>query len=142
MMRRLANWQELLAAAIVRGQGSRFRYGKRDCCLAASGLIAAMTGVNPAASWKRYGSKAEAESLIEEHGGVTGIARKALADHGVAEIAPHLAQRGDPCVLDLDGRQTAGVVDLSGRSVLTPSSDIGWTRTPVADIVAAWRLEA
>lgn len=133
------DWPTRLQDEIDRGAKRPFRYGRHDCCLAVTRCIKAMTGIETAKPFRGYGNERDAFRTLARHGGVVGIAERVAREQGFEEIAPMKAQRGDIVLLDTP-REALGVVDLTGRTVLTAARGGGWRRFAVSDAKRAWRI--
>lgn len=72
---RLSDWRSRLDAVLR--DPRPFAWGASDCCLFAARCVEAMTGVDLAAPYA-YGDAREAAVLLEQHGGVEGIATASL----------------------------------------------------------------
>lgn len=117
---RLPDWRQRLQSYVVSSMRNRFRPGEHDCALFAAGAVGAMTGVDPAASWRgAYRTLADGEVMLKGLG---------YADHTEAvaaileEIAPAFARVGDLASVPADdGFAALGVVQGAGVYVLRPS---------------------
>ena len=117
---RLPDWRVRLTEYL--GQVSRrtFRPGVHDCALFAAGAVEAMTGIDPAASWRgSYRSIAD---------GVKALRGAGFGDHLelvaalLEPVAPALARVGDIAVVPADdeGVMALGVVQGESVYVLQP----------------------
>ena len=125
-MKRLSNWEALLADEIGRNLTRGFEWGAYDCALAACDFIRAQTGVDPASAYRgKYHSEDEAAAIT---GGDLGTFAAGIAQSfGMQEVAPLMAGRGDLVLID-NGPPHApsghpqslalGVVDLTGQYAL------------------------
>lgn len=92
-MKRLPDWPQRLDAVIVEATAKPFRYGAFDCCLFAADAVRAMTGVDPAQSWRGcYRGLRGALQMIRREGDVPAIVTSRL---GIAPLEGHAARRGD-----------------------------------------------
>jgi uncharacterized protein DUF6950 len=148
-MKRLPNWQPLLAAQIEKAQHSKFEWGVFDCALAACDAALAITGEDPGAPYRgKYKTEAEANALIGSGNGALGtFAATIAASIGAKEVPKLFARRGDIVLVRNAPRgrshhplSTAlGFVDLSGRSALC-ASEKGLARVPMDRWLRAWRI--
>lgn len=108
MMERYDDWPERLAAFIEARRKRAFSWGQQDCALFAADGIQEMTGVDLAADLRGYKSASGAAKRIKAAGGMRGLAAALPEKH------PGLAQRGDVVLVDVDGRETFGIVVGNG----------------------------
>lgn len=118
-MRRLPDWRSRLHAALDRDRRAAFVWGVSDCALRAANLILAMTGFDPAATFRgRYGNREDGIALLRDAGHEDHVAF--VAAH-FPEVAPATARAGDLVVI-IDGEaRILGVVN--GATVLAPGHD-------------------
>lgn len=103
---RLHDWQMRYAALVQERLAAPMVWGQHDCCLWASDVVLALTGVDPAASLRgQYVSEKQALRLVRSLGGLEAIASAAL---GVSKSAA-LAQIGDVLLLTQSGRSLLAV---------------------------------
>lgn len=119
-MRRVPDWDERLAAEIQRARGMMFAWGSHDCCLWVARVVAEISGHDFAVNYRGYKTAAGAARLLDAHGGVAGIASRAL---GPAIPLAH-AVRGDVVAFlgrDVDGveRDALGIVIGSRFAAVT-----------------------
>lgn len=149
-MKRLSNWQALLAAQIEKAQHAKFEWGVFDCALAACDAVLAMTGEDPGAPYRgKYKTQAEANALIGSGNGALGnFASTVAASIGAKEVPKLFARRGDIVLVNNapanNGRShplstALGFVDLSGRFALC-ASEKGLVRVPMERWLRAWRI--
>ena len=97
---RRPDWRGRLRAYASAAARRPFAYGQHDCALFAAGAIAAMTGQDPAADWRRR--------YTTLRGGLRVIRKSGHADHVAAvaacftEIPSAFAQVGDLAVVPAD----------------------------------------
>lgn len=112
-----------------------FEYGKHDCALFAAGCVAAMTGVDLAATWRG--------KYTTLRGGLTALKRAGFADHlafaaeHFEEIPTAFAAPGDLAVLDGPEGAVLGVVQGEGIYVLALS---GLGTLPLTHARTAYRV--
>jgi hypothetical protein len=94
-MQRLPDWQRRLANTISTAHHVPFAWGTWDCALAACRLIHAVTGVDPAESYRgKYADEAGAIAILGASDLGT-FAASVAASYGMEEVPPLLARRGD-----------------------------------------------
>ncbi|WP_321289229.1 DUF6950 family protein [Alcaligenes phenolicus] len=108
MMKRRPDWPEKLATFIETRRERVFSWGEQDCALLAADAVLEMTGVDLASGLRGYKSARDAAARIEKAGGMRGFVASLPQKH------PGLAQRGDLVLVDLEGRETFGVVVGNG----------------------------
>lgn len=108
MMTRHNDWPERLAAFIETRRERVFSWGSNDCALFAADAVLEMTGVDLARTLRGYRSARGAANRVAKAGGMRCLAE------GLSEKHSGLAQRGDIVLVDLDGRETFGVVVGNG----------------------------
>jgi len=143
MIHRFEDWSARLGDALAAAADADmpFEYGKHDCFLVVCDAVLAITGIDLAADFRGYVGDAGVQRLLADNGGVAGIAEAMTAKHGIPEIPPGLAQRGDlVIILDDKGRETFAIVDLTGAKVCALTYAGGWATRPVACIERAWRI--
>jgi len=146
-MIRVQNWEFALSDFFAEKEHRPFDYGVWDCCLFVCSAIQVITGIDPAESFRgKYGSLHEALTLIKARygvGTVPTVVEKVTAEHGMKEIPPAFAQRGDIVLLELaEDDFTLGMVHLNGTDVVFPHALLGLRRHPVLSPEAkkAWRV--
>lgn len=108
MMHRFHDWPERLAAFIEARRARAFSWGRQDCALFAADAVLEMTGVDLAEGLRGYTSASGAAKRIKKAGSMRGLAS------ALAEKHPGLAQRGDVVLVELEGRETFGIVAGNG----------------------------
>jgi len=152
------DWLPRLEAAVARARALPFAWGRHDCCLFPCDVVRAMTGVDLARGWRgRYRSLLGARRMLRRRGGLKALAEGVARRHGLAEIPPATARRGDVVLLDassLAGRFALGpagsgsaclaVVDLTGAAALTVAAPDatggGLVEVPMPLWRRAWRI--
>ena len=126
-----------------------FVWGVSDCALMCADGILAMTGVDIASEFRDKYHDLETSLVIAKQ--VTGLDNPTVADcaahcaakHGLKEVPPLMASRGDLVVLSDAGRVIAGLVHLSGRHVVA-QGEAGLKKIPItitpALVLRAWRV--
>lgn len=139
-MQRFSDWPQRLDAYLRSADGRPFSWGRNDCALFMANGLAEQTGIDIAAPFRgRYRSAAGSARVLKSLGAgdLAGTLDRLLTGCGAHVIAPAYAQRGFPVLVDIDGLQAAGLVDLSGRQVVTVAP-AGPVRLPLSRIVSAW----
>jgi hypothetical protein len=134
-MKRFEDWPRRLAAAIEAARGRPFCWGEHDCLLFAADVVHAITGLDPAASWRgRYDSRAAAAHHLSELGGLEAVVTGAL---GTPLSHPTLAQRGDVVMVDTNEGPALGVCNGANAACAGPE---GLTFKPMPVWRLAWRV--
>lgn len=107
-LQRRPSWPEDLSEFIEGRRERSFLWGGQDCALFAADAVLAMTGIDFAKPWRGYKTERAALSLIKKVGGLRNFAPD------LAEKPVGLAQRGDVVIVDIDGRETFGIVVGNG----------------------------
>jgi len=106
---RFHDYPERLAEFIESRRSMPFEWGVTDCCLFAADGVLAQTGIDLAANWRGYSTAREAAGLIQRVGGLAAFA-EALTEKPVGR-----AFRGEVVLVELDGRDTFGLVAGNGH---------------------------
>lgn len=122
---RYPDWQSRLQTWLQEAAGQPIRYGQFDCCLFGAGAVAAQTGVDLAAPFRRR--------YTTFRGGIRVLRRAGYRDH-VELIARHLpedhpitARPGDIAVVpDAEGRPSVALVQGSVVYALAPAGGFGF----------------
>lgn len=120
-MKRKDNWEILLAEILQDRLHVPFQWGKHDCCLFAADCVEAMTGWDPARWFRsRYDSKVSAYAALKEFAGgsVAEVAEKICQQSGFALLDVPFGQRGDVALVEGNGSDALGVIDLTGMNIL------------------------
>lgn len=138
---RVKTWKDDFVAYIHANVDTPFDFGTHDCCLTACDMLKAITGEDPAKSFRgTYNGPVECYVTLKKHGGVEAIADKICAERGWEEIKPLFASKGDLVMIEAGNERYAlGVVDLSGKEIIA-AGPIGLSRKPLSDAVKAWRI--
>lgn len=132
VLQRDENWPLLLSSYLSERKDMPFIWGENDCLMFTSHLVELLTGVNFYYPYQTYHDEAGAVKVLEDNGGVVGIINKCLGQ-GKRDILN--AKRGD-VVIFKSPEITSGVVDDSGRFIVSVSRDGGLMRLPLK---SAWR---
>lgn len=134
MMERRSTWPEDLARHFDAVATRPWAWGSWDCCLAACDAVRAMTGEDLGAPFRgRYSTPIEAACLCREFlgGDLEAAVAKVLEEHGLEEIPPARAGRGDLVLVRLEGgRHALGIIDLRGTHVAIASRPRGLAFLP------------
>jgi hypothetical protein len=138
-MKRHHNWVAMLPAHTMPNRGRTFEWGRWDCALAVCDAIRAFTGVDPGAPYRgTYSTEAEARAIT---GGDLGkFAATIAALHGMPEVEPRMARRGDVVFVDNNTPEGAlGIVDSSGVAAACVGEQ-GSIRVPLRRWKRAWHV--
>lgn len=134
-MRRRPDWKLRLMRWLDEQRRAGFAYGLNDCAMFASGAIEAMTGEDPAASWRgTYGSRDEAEAVLADHGGLAALVTALI---GPPRPEAAAARQGDVGLIRVaeDGMETLCIVTSRGLACKT---ERGVAYLPRALLVTSW----
>lgn len=135
-MVRREDWSERLTEAVDAAYNRPFAWGMHDCALWAADVVEAMTGRDPAESYRgRYTTPRSAIKALRDHG--FADLGEAITDALGEPIEPKLAQRGDVVLTDNGGQPAAGV--CIGKTVAVPGR-AGLVFQPIAGWLMAWRV--
>ena len=138
MIHKLENWPGAFASALSHVQNKPFIWGENDCCLFACNCILAITGVDLARTFRGYNTANEATAHIAGYGGLYELVSAICREHGMPEIPPRQARRGDPVLFEGGFGLTLGI--CVGDKVVAP----GRNRLSSYGILKglhAWRIE-
>jgi len=155
-MKRREDWAERLEnflearGCYLSAQQKPFEWGTNDCAMFACDAVQEMTGVDLAAEFRGYGSEAGAAQAMAEY--VRGrsippgcetlleaVAVLVAREHGLEEIEPGLAQRGDVVLLRDDaGQHALGVMGFDGLLAVMRRDGAGVVIGHAID--RAWRV--
>jgi hypothetical protein len=141
-MKRYTDWTKRLTAHLGTLVGKPFAWGSHDCALAAADAIVVMTGVDLAAEFRgKYTDQASAAAVIKNFagGGLEELVVKVTAAHGMKEVGPRLAQRGDLVLFQGDQGASLGIVHMNGtRACSVGPKGMVWVCT--LNCKRAWRV--
>lgn len=135
MTERLSFWRAALAAYIDEVMKKPFVWGEHDCALFAAGAVQAMTGSDPAASYR--------DKYKTLKGGLGLLKRKGFANHAdlaasmLEEIHPAMAQVGDIAAVPLEGGSFWALGLVNGPRIFVLRPDASGLGT--VDLLAAKR---
>lgn len=139
-IKKFPDWEERFIKVLEELRTTEYEYGTHDCCISVANCVLAITGVDLASEFRGYNSEKEAGAFKKTHKGVLGIAKKIMKDYSCEEVPRLFAQRGDIVLIkSVEVGMVAGIVDLSGRRILT-AAKIGWHTWPLEAAQRAWRL--
>lgn len=133
-MKRKVDWPRLMAEAIESRRTAAFEWGKNDCVLFTADIVKAMTDVDMMEEWRgKYDDKESAHRLIAANGGFEAFVENVCENHGLTEINPNFAQRGDiaffdtiPCVAIVTGAKSFAPAEDGLRSLKTRTAKKTW----------------
>jgi uncharacterized protein DUF6950 len=141
VLHRYDDWPSRLHSYLETRRYASFAYGSHDCCLFVADAIVAMTGIDLAASFRNtYQSGAGALRRIYAYSAfatVEDLVATIFREHGLPEIPPARAARGDTVLLPENGH-ILGLISLSG-SVLA-AAERGWLAYPAMLACRAWKV--
>lgn len=130
---RYEDWPARLNAFLADEQP--FEWGRRDCTLFAADAVLCITGIDPAKPWRgRYKTAIGAARIQKAHGGLAEL----VAQAGLEEVRPTMAQRGDVVLIQSTDGPTLAVVNLSGN--VSGQGQSGVTVYPIKEATRAWRV--
>jgi len=119
---RFPDWTARLESFLAANRTRKFQYGSWDCCLFAADCILAITGIDIAEQFRgRYISRKEALRVVREITGRSSIeaaAEHCAEAHGMPEIEPLRAARGDMVLIPRPHDFSLGIVALNGMQIL------------------------
>lgn len=142
-LRRIEGWEAKLRECLETAREAVLSYGTFDCCMHADTCVEAMTGESLMGELcGTYDSEKSAALAIEDFGGgdLKAAAIKLFEARGCAQVDSGFARRGDVALVVIGGRQSMGVVDLSGRDVSVPNIAGGLARVPLSSALVAFKI--
>lgn len=138
-MKRIPNWRVGLGQIIEKAREMRFEWGVFDCALYVCDCIQAITGVDPAESYRgTYNDEAGAARIYGDNF-LDFIAGQA-SSLGLIEVPVTFARRGDLIFIDNNTPQgCVGVVSLDARFASCASAS-GVLMVPIGKWKRAWRV--
>lgn len=135
--KRTQGWEIRLGKFLMARQKMPFAWGSNDCLIFAADAVKEMTGTDPAAQWRGYTTKEEADVILAKEGSLTTLITIGLG------IPPHasyrLASRGDIALADFGNGSTGCVVDDSGAR-LAAVTEKGLMRIPLKKATLIWNF--
>lgn len=137
MINRVDGWDVKLAEYVRAKETATFSWGHLDCTLFTAGAVEAMTGVDHAKDFRgTYLSPVGAYKVLEQHGGVHGLADSILGER----VPPLLLKRGDVAAVPSGYSSDAlGVVALCGREIVL-MRETGTARVPLSTAKHGWHV--
>lgn len=138
-MKRLPNWERLLADHFAAAGSKPFAWGVNDCGMSVGDAILAITGIDPIPGLRgEYSDETGALGLVgEDLGAFAADIAKAI---GADEVRPTYARRGDVVLVDnRNPKHALGVVDHTGRFALCVG-DGGLIRVRMHRWLRAWKI--
>ena len=133
-MNRLPDWQLRLDGFVRARAHQPFAWGSNDCATFAADCVEALTGARLLPELRSYATALQAMRLIEERGGLRGVATEALGE----PIRPAFAAIGDVVLVSsAAGGEALGI--CNGSVVLGPGAD-GMEVIGMDAAIAAWRV--
>jgi hypothetical protein len=130
---RIHDWLPRLITVFEGAHGRRFRWGTHDCCQFAARCVVAVTGEEKRRMFPRYRTRAEAELIIADCGGMRGLLTRALGE----PVHPSRARQGDIVLLDI-GRGEQPAVCMGAMSYAPGPRKLEFSETLTSS--AAWML--
>ena len=137
-MSRVDNWPRLLSEYLQSEMDRPFEWGVHDCLLFSASCVHVVTGVDPAASYRRaYDSALGAYRIMNDAGGFDALIEYCMPDYERVHL--NFAQRGDVVSrTDEKGRIAAGICV---GSVCVFAGIAGLVFFPKSDCnLSAWRI--
>lgn len=142
-MKRRQDWNVRLAEELKAGSKRPFKYGRHDCCTAVVRCLYKMTGENIMKDvFERvYRNESEAMALLEEYGGVSGLAEAVATYYGVKKTSIKRATEGDVVVVgDWEGKDALGIIGPGGRRIFAPKRPSGWATKPLNEARVVYKI--
>ncbi len=119
-MTKKVNWQKEVSELIRELQQTPFEWGANDCCLFASDVAKAQTGIDMAAKYRgTYSTNFSAlRRVVENHGSY-----EAIFDEHFERVPNHLGQRGDLVMTTVD--KTMAVLWANDKLISTGDNGVG-----------------
>jgi hypothetical protein len=141
VLHRYSDWPSRLHSYLETRRYAEFAYGSHDCCLFVADAIVAMTGIDVAASFRNtYHSGPGALRRICAYSAfatVEDLVATVFREHGLPEISPAHAARGDVALLPENGH-ILGLISLSGT--VLAAAEHGWLEYPATIACRAWKV--
>lgn len=132
-------WEKRLSDYIQLVKNQPFERGVHDCALFAGHCADIMTGLDYTSDFKKpYKSKKEAYEFLKTLGydGLAAIPNKLI---GEPLPSPFYAQRGDGILIEYEGEEALGIVDMTGKRAVTVGKD-GLVYYDMKHWRTAWRI--
>ena len=140
-LERLPDWVNSLNNWIEHVREIPFSWGNNDCCLSACNAVLAITGIDVAAQFRnQYFNKSGALMILEEYGGVNGIAEAVFSSQfKCRSVDPYLGRRGDVALLKNDDIDFECLGVCGGSNIVCPS-DKGAKFLSISLASKVWRI--
>lgn len=138
---RKEGWEKRLWELIERARESEFKFGSFDCCLFACDAIQALTGDDPARTFRGYSGELEAARVLKREGGVRAIAEVGAQEFGYQEINQLFAERGDICLAEMECCETLGVCIGSRWAFAKMPRGLAYVNLDDQRVLKVWRIE-
>lgn len=141
-MIRLENWVTILDEYLKMKENSPFALGVNDCCLFAADAVLAITGVDMAMAFRgKYSNESGAVRAMKKYagGGVRELMHRMAKENDLPEVQPLMLSRGSVALIDSDGRDSLGVINLTGMHVSAPSI-AGVVHIPINRAITGWLI--
>lgn len=134
---RISDWPTAFDAFIESKKLLPFSWGTHDCIMFATAVIEAITGTDPARTWRgEYSSALGAARIFKQFGGFEEMIASVASLNGFGEQSIPFAQRGDLVLLNRKW-PTAGI--CCGRlSAFVGKDSMIFAKT--ADCQRSWRI--
>lgn len=151
---RYPDWPKRMRDEILRQRNEPFVWGKRDCCLAAGDIAAAIGDLDVVAPFRGldYVDSSGALLAMRKYLGQTlepstllrAVCMKRAEELKLVSTPVLLAQRGDLVLaraITSEGEQDVlSAVDLSGQYLITAFHDTGWVQLSLSAGKLAWKV--
>lgn len=139
MTQKTEGWEVRLSDYLQEKHAAPFVRAEHDCALFAGNCVEIMTGRDVTSEFRKpYKSKAAAEKFLKSLG-YDDLEAVANAKLGEKLPSTAFAGRGDCVMIEVEGEQALGIVDLSGRRAATVGKD-GLVYFPAKNWVSAWKV--
>lgn len=135
-MKRVNDWATKLAQLLHERRDMPFKWGEHDCCLFAADAYRAMCDIDLASDFRgRYKTELGAYRALKRLGyaDVDAVLTAKLGEPKATAIY----ERGDILLMDIDGRQTAGVYFNGAWG----TSEHSLVQVPRNKILKAWSVK-
>jgi len=141
-MIRKENWVVLLDNYLKAKERIPFVFGANDCCLFAAGAVHAITGVDLAMAFRgKYQTEAGAIRALKKYsdGGARELMQRIAKENDLIESPFPMLARGAIALISNDGRESLGVVSLTGMHIVAPGI-ISMAHLPLSSAITGWNI--
>lgn len=141
-MKKHPDWIRRLEDLVYESQDKPFEWATHNCCTFSGQCFEAVTGVNPLPKTIAK-TKAGALGILKKFGGggIDEAMDRVAAENSLEEVPPLMAQRGDPCIVDIEGVRVMSTMGLNGKDVIVLNVDgSGLAKFDAKSISRAWRI--